>query len=109
RTSRSAPCVRRPCRKVVLAMTTNLEQGQQALATARYEVLPVDGVLNEVAHLDAGSCVTVTSSQTKGVDATVTLAEQLTQRQLRPVPHLAARLIQNQEHLVSILDRLATA
>lgn len=88
-------------------MSSNLEQVHRSLCSARFEVLPLRGVLGQVAQLPAGTTVTVTSSPAKGVDATLELTEQLAQREYHVVPHLAARLIRDRTHLSTILDRLA--
>ncbi|GAB2752342.1 methylenetetrahydrofolate reductase [Salinifilum aidingensis] len=89
-------------------MTTQ-DRFSRSLEAARYEVLPLRGVFDEVAHLSPGTCVTVTSAQAKGIDATLETAEQLARRDLQPVPHLAARLVRDSPHLERILDRLAAA
>ena len=48
----------------------------------------------------------VTSSPTRGVAATLQLCEQLARAGFRVAPHLAARLVRDEEHLRDILDRL---
>jgi len=50
--------------------------------------------------------VAVTSSPTRGVAATLQLCEQLARAGFRVAPHLAARLVRDEEHLRDILDRL---
>ena len=78
-----------------------------ALRRPRYEVLPLDGVADEVsAHLPAGSKVTLTASPTKGLDATLALADQLAPRGYKVVPHLPARLVRDRSHLDEIVTRL---
>jgi methylenetetrahydrofolate reductase (NADPH) len=78
-----------------------------ALERPRYEVLPLEGVADEVsAHLPAGSKVTLTASPTKGLDATLGLAEQLAPRGYAVVPHLSARLVRDRPHLDEIVARL---
>lgn len=89
-------------------MTTQ-DRFSRSLEAARYEVLPLSGVLDQVAPLRPGTCVTVTSTETKGIDATLETAEQLARRGLRPVPHLAARLVRDRSHLQRILDRVDAA
>jgi methylenetetrahydrofolate reductase (NADPH) len=78
-----------------------------ALQRPRYEVLPVEGVADEVfAHLPAGSKVTLTASPAKGLEATLSLAETLAPRGYRVVPHLSARLVRDRSHLEEIVARL---
>jgi methylenetetrahydrofolate reductase (NADPH) len=78
-----------------------------ALRRPRYEVLPLHGVADAVSeHLPPGSKVTLTASPTKGLDATLTLAEQLAPRGYATVPHLSARLVRDRAHLEEIVARL---
>ncbi|MGH9245345.1 MAG: methylenetetrahydrofolate reductase [Acidimicrobiales bacterium] len=79
------------------------------LARARFEVIPLRGVEEEVAHLPPGRTVTVTCSPRQGIEATVALAERLAERPFRVVPHLAARLVRGSSHLRQIADRLEAA
>ena len=78
-----------------------------ALQRPRYEILPLEGVADEVlTHLPAGSKVTLTASPTKGLDATLTVAESLASREYSVVPHLSARLVRDRAHLEEIVARL---
>jgi methylenetetrahydrofolate reductase (NADPH) len=78
-----------------------------ALERPRYEVLPLDGVAEGVlAHLPRGSKVTLTASPTKGLEATLTVAEALAPRDYSVVPHLSARLVRDRAHLEEIVARL---
>ena len=77
------------------------------LKDARFEVVPMKGVVEEVASLPAGSVVTVTASPRKGIDATLTLSEELAGRGFHVVPHLTARQVRDKAHLREIIDRLA--
>jgi methylenetetrahydrofolate reductase (NADPH) len=78
-----------------------------ALQRPRYEILPLDGAADEVlAHLPNGSKVTVTASPSKGLEATLGLAETLAPRGYRVVPHLSARLVRDRAHLEEIVARL---
>lgn len=79
---------------------------QGYLTTARFEVLPLRGVLEQVRDLPAGSTVTVTSSPAKGTGATLDLATRLSAAGLHVVPHLAARLITDRGQLSDVLDRI---
>jgi methylenetetrahydrofolate reductase (NADPH) len=77
------------------------------LQRPRYEVLPLDGVAEEVvAHLPPGSKVTLTASPSRGLEATLTVAEALAPRDYSVVPHLSARLIRDRAHLEEIVARL---
>lgn len=77
-----------------------------ALEHARFEVIPIRGVGDQIPHLPAGATVTVTASPTKGLEPTLTLAGELSAGGFVAVPHLAARLIRSRRHLQEILRRL---
>ena len=78
-----------------------------ALRRPRYEVLPLDGVAEQVqAHLPPGSKVTLTASPRQGLEATLTVAEALAPRDYSVVPHLSARLVRDRAHLEEIVERL---
>jgi methylenetetrahydrofolate reductase (NADH) len=76
------------------------------LRAARFEVIPLDGVADEVlAHLPRDVKVTVTASPRRGLDATLELTEELTRAGYATVPHLSARLVRDRAHLDELLDR----
>jgi methylenetetrahydrofolate reductase (NADPH) len=79
----------------------------RALERPRYEILPLDGVADEVvAHVPAGSKVTLTASPARGLEATLGLAETLASHGYPVVPHLSARQIRDRRHLEEIVARL---
>jgi methylenetetrahydrofolate reductase (NADPH) len=70
-------------------------------------VIPLDGVERAVIeNIPRELTLTVTSSPTRGVDATLDLAERLTRSGYRVVPHVAARLITSVPHLEEVLGRV---
>ena len=77
------------------------------LKSARFEVIPMKGVVEEAVTLPAGSVVTVTASPRKGIEATFTLSEELAGRGFRVVPHLTARQVRDKSHLHEIVGRLS--
>jgi methylenetetrahydrofolate reductase (NADPH) len=79
------------------------------LARPRFEVLPLPGVLEQMAVLPAGSTVTVTSSPSRGLDATVGVAEGLAAAGYHAVPHVAARGLLDRAQLAETLHRLDAA
>jgi methylenetetrahydrofolate reductase (NADPH) len=82
----------------------------EALERPRYEILPLGGIADEVhEHVPAGRTITITSSPSRGLDATIRLAEQLAPRGYEVVPHLAARLIADRGHLEEVVVRLRGA
>ncbi len=80
------------------------------LRRARFEVLPLEGVEDEVReHLGTEVKVTVTASPSRGLDATLDLTERLIAAGYRVEPHLSARLVTDRGHLDAILDRIRAA
>lgn len=70
-------------------------------------MIPLDGVEREVIeHIPRELTLTITSSPSRGVDATLELAERLTGAGYRVVPHLAARLIRSAAHLEEVITRI---
>jgi methylenetetrahydrofolate reductase (NADPH) len=81
-----------------------------ALEHARYEVLPLDGIVDDVvASVPRSVKVTVTASPAKGLEPTLEVAEQLAARGYAVVPHLSARLVRDKQHLQQVLRRLHAA
>ncbi len=91
--------------------TSTRNQALRRLLThARYEVLPTASTEEKVlASVPLDLAVTVTASSTKGLEATLLLAETLAKHGYVAVPHLAARLIHDRHELVEIRDRLDDA
>jgi methylenetetrahydrofolate reductase (NADPH) len=81
-----------------------------ALGRPRYEMLPLDGVADAVrAHVPREVKLTITASPSKGLDATLVLAEELRRDGYTVVPHLSARLIRDRPHLAEVISRLREA
>jgi len=80
------------------------------LRRPRFEVLPLDGIEEEVlAHLATDTRVTVTASPRKGLEATLDLSERLARAGYPVVPHLSARLVRDRVHLEESVARLTAA
>ena len=80
------------------------------LASARFEVLPTGSIEDKVLeHLPPGRTVTVTASPTKGLEATLDLAERLARQGYAAVPHLAARMVSGRTELAEICSRMQAA
>jgi len=80
------------------------------LERSRFEVLPLDGIEDEIReHLATDTKVTVTASPSKGLEATLELSERLSAAGYPIVPHLSARLVRDRAHLEEVLARLAAA
>jgi methylenetetrahydrofolate reductase (NADPH) len=82
----------------------------QLLERSRFEVLPLDGIEDEIReHLSTDTKVTVTASPRKGLEATLDLSERLSGAGYPVVPHLSARLVRDRVHLEEVLARLGAA
>jgi methylenetetrahydrofolate reductase (NADPH) len=80
------------------------------LRRPRFEVLPLDGVEDQVrTHLGTDVRVTVTASPRKGLEATLELSERLARAGYSVVPHLSARLVRDRAHMEEIVARLLDA
>ena len=77
------------------------------LAHARYEILPTATTEAKVLeHVPVERVLTITASPSKGLEATLDLAERLCGHGYTVVPHLAARMIHGRGELAEICDRL---
>ena len=77
------------------------------LENARYEVLPTASTEDKVLkHVPRDRTITVTASPSKGLEATLELAERLAGHGYVVVPHLAARMLTGRSELAEIADRL---
>jgi methylenetetrahydrofolate reductase (NADPH) len=80
------------------------------LTNARYEVMPATGVEQAVLEsVPRDVPVTITASPTKGLEATLDVAERLSGHGYHVVPHLSARLVRDHAHLSDIVARLVAA
>jgi methylenetetrahydrofolate reductase (NADPH) len=79
----------------------------RVLENARYEVLPTATTEEKVlTHLPRDRVVTITASPSKGLEATIDLAERLAGHGYTAVPHLAARMITGRTELAELCERL---
>jgi len=77
------------------------------LEHARFEVLPTATIEDKLLeHVPVERTVTVTASPSKGLEPTLALAERLTGHGYVAVPHLAARMVRDQDELAEICARL---
>jgi methylenetetrahydrofolate reductase (NADPH) len=81
----------------------------QLLAESSFELIPMKSTLEKAAALPAGCNVSVTASPAKGVDATLDLTIELSERGFRAVPHLSARMIKDRLQLTALIKRLQGA
>ena len=80
------------------------------LDQAYLEVIPSGTILDRLAHIPRHCFVAITCSPKHGLEPTLDLVEKLKalpeERQLKLIPHIAARMIRDKRHLREILARL---
>jgi len=87
--------------------TATAQTMTRLLEQSRYEVLPTPSTEDKVlANVPRDITVTVTASPTKGLEATLDLAERLAGHGYAVVPHLAARMVSGRGELTEIVERL---
>ncbi|MGN9786049.1 methylenetetrahydrofolate reductase [Nonomuraea sp. ZG12] len=82
----------------------------QALNAISYEILPFGSTEDKVLeHVPAGISMTVTTTEAKGLGPTLDLAQKLAGHGYTVAPHLAARLVRDERHLIDIVAQLREA
>lgn len=76
------------------------------IENARYEVIPLKSLRDQIPHLPPGCSVSVTVSPTKGIEPTLELSAELNGSGHHAVPHIAARLVEGHAHVEKIAARL---
>ncbi len=77
---------------------------------AYLEVIPTKTIVGRLAHLPRHSYLSITCSPVHGIGPTLNMVDELRalpeERQLKLVPHIAARVVRDKPHLREILKRL---
>jgi methylenetetrahydrofolate reductase (NADPH) len=90
--------------------TPKLADGASSLLSEpRFELMPFDSFEGQMELLPDGAEIAVTASPKLGLDATVEWSETAADRGYEPIPHLAARYVEDRDHLDEIAQRLAEA
>jgi len=79
---------------------------KRLIAEARYEVIPLKSMHDQIPHLPTGCSVSVTCSPTKGIEPTLEISADLQAAGHHAVPHIAARLVEGREHVEKIAARI---
>lgn len=83
------------------------------LDKAYLEVIPTPSIMDRLVHIPRHCFVAVSCSPTHGLEPTLELIEKLRalpdERQLKLIPHIAARMIRDKGHLREVLARLEAA
>ncbi len=79
------------------------------LADARFELMPFDSFDDELEHLPDDATIAVTTSPTLGIEATIEKTELAADAGYDLAPHIAARYVEDRDHLDEIAGRLTDA
>jgi len=94
-------------------MRTNGQVLAGLMEQAYMEVIPTRTIVDRLVHLPQHSYVSITCSPATGVGPTLDMVDELRalpeDRQLKLVPHIAARVVRDKGHLREILSRLDEA
>ena len=71
------------------------DQARNLIANARYEVVPMKSLESQIEHIPVGASVSVTCSPAKGIQTTLDLAARLLDLGHIAVPHISARLVED--------------
>lgn len=79
---------------------------EDLLRGARFELMPFDSFDEELTHLPGDATVAITTSPTLGLERTIERTEQAAADGWDVAPHIAARYVEDRNHLTEIADRL---
>jgi methylenetetrahydrofolate reductase (NADH) len=79
---------------------------RRLIESARYELVPLKSLHDQIPHLPADCSVSVTCSPTKGIEPTLVLSAEMNGAGHHAMPHIAARLVEGREHVEKIAARL---
>jgi methylenetetrahydrofolate reductase (NADPH) len=79
------------------------------LSEPRFELMPFDSFEGQMEQLPEGAEIAITASPQLGLDATVEWSEKSAARGYTPIPHVAARYVEDRDHLDEIATRLTEA
>ncbi|MEM7113698.1 MAG: 5,10-methylenetetrahydrofolate reductase [Chloroflexota bacterium] len=85
-----------------------MQYRRQLVETMTFELIPLKSVERGIEALPPNSKVSVTASPVKGLDATMALTNRIRDAGHRPVPHIAARLVEGPEHVAALAKWLRT-
>jgi methylenetetrahydrofolate reductase (NADPH) len=90
--------------------STATEDGDRALLrNPRYELMPFDSFGEQMELLPDGASITVTTSPTLGLDATLEWTERAAEEGYEMIPHIAARYVEDEDHLDEVAARMMEA
>ncbi|MFT4923665.1 MAG: methylenetetrahydrofolate reductase (NADPH) [Haloarculaceae archaeon] len=86
--------------------TTERDGIRELLDSPRFELMPFDSFGEQMEHLPDGAAITITASPTLGLEATIEWSEKAAGEGYEIIPHVAARYVEDREHLDEIASRL---
>jgi len=97
-----------------MTLTVNNDNKLAGMMEQAYlEVIPTRTIVDRLTHLPRHSYLSITCSPVHGVEPTLDMVDELRalpeERQLKLVPHIAARAVRDKGHLREILARLDAA
>jgi len=85
-------------------------EGVESLLTgARFELMPFESFNDEITHLPDDATIAITTSPQLGIEQTVERSEEGAEMGYDVVPHIAARYVEDHDHLEEIARRLSEA
>jgi methylenetetrahydrofolate reductase (NADPH) len=97
----------------MIQISNNNKKLASLMDQAYLEVIPTRTIVDRLIHLPRHSYLSITCSPVHGVEPTLDMVDELRalpeERQLKLVPHVAARVVRDKGHLREILARLDEA
>lgn len=92
------------------AQTTSRRPGIAALLSdPKFELMPFSSFDDQLSRLPDGATVAITTSPKLGLETTLDRAVQAAEAGYVPIPHIAARFVEDRDHVEAIASRLADA
>ena len=88
---------------------TDREGVESLLTGARFELMPFESFDDEITHLPDDATIAITTSPQLGIEQTVERSEEAAEMGYDVVPHIAARYVEDRDHLEEIARRLSEA
>ena len=88
---------------------TTADGARALLADPRFELMPFDSFGDQMVHLPDGATIAITTSPTLGLGATIDWTEKAAAAGYEIVPHIAARYVEDDDHLDEVAGCLVEA
>ncbi|MFB6127115.1 MAG: methylenetetrahydrofolate reductase [Halolamina sp.] len=92
-----------------MSLQSSASVDETLLRRSRFELMPFESFDEEVEHLLEGATIAITTSPQLGIDRTVEKTEFAAAEGYDVVPHVAARYVEDRDHLDEIATRLTEA